>query len=663
MPSTKKKVTTVGLVVLLLAFSGVAVTGTVNAQIGSGMMGSINPGMIGGLFGNMFIGELEGMGQMFEVMFNNATELFAGKDLLAHTYVFNVSGDRSLNSYSYSENAAYKIVYNTSSGGDPGLWVESKVQRNVFISGEREYLTVFIFWDPDDSLKDFIELLAQSIETMSAGGSDPTDMIAVVANLIGALINFNSIFTGDEVFTLCSFIVDDFTAAGDYSIENTWYNSSDPSDPFAKDGYPDIAGTDVNQTGHPMYFYTRNVSGTGSFEDHKAYQMWMVQLHIRELFISMDFSKLESGDPSQIFRDVEIGFDIMTHRVTGLHIFNDTNSNGIMDLAWVYNTSYETGDPYGQSAKIDASENKYNYNIKDFDELTIIDPYIDGNSIAFGMNMSGVQGSFLPFGTKEIDHNSGIENSGEIDANTSQLTHIVHFTPSIAGLPTQIMTGAATMKIDHVIGNWTVGNSTDQYDDDVGISNFMGLQNESMGLALSYSSLIFNFDFKYVSSVNRTMNEFALKDGATVLDRANYTGKVNGSTELDVGINIALGLGGTEITDIDLTGPVYDQTDPTDNTTIADNLEAKACILPLAQLVFNMGVEGMNASLGVSLNLDTFLYSVAYANWRPSLTTYHDPVFTVHTSVNPVFPTIAVVVLVVIIAVAALAIIIHKKKE
>ena len=161
------------------------------------------------------------------------------------------------------------------------------------------------------------------------------------------------------------------------------------------------------------------------------------------------------------------------------------------------------------------------------------------------------------------------------------------------------------------------------------------------------------------------MDDFVIRDGSTILTEGEYSGKVNGSHELDVGINVAVGLGAdaTEITDIDLTGPVYDQTDPDTNVTIADNLEAKACILPLAQLVFNMGIEGMNASMGLSMNLDTFLYSVAYADWRPSLTTYHDPVFTVHTTVNPIFPTIAVVVLVVIIAVAALAVVIHKRKE
>ena len=672
MPSKIKKALVVALAASLLIFSGVAITSTTYASDSSDIFGSLNPMMIGGMMGQMFGGDLEGMGEMFEIMFSNATTLFEQKDMLEHTYVYNVSGTTPLDQFYYQEHATYMQVWNVSSGGGSpdGFWVETQVDRQVQYTGQREYLTVFIFWDPDDSLKDFIQLLANSINTLATSGDDMTQMISVVANLIGALMNFNSIFTGDEVFTLASFYVDNFTVSGSYDIENNWYLSNDTNDPFSKDGgQPIITDTsDVNQTGHPMYFYSRNHSSSGiiSLEDHKAYRMWMVQLHIRDLHLAMDFSALQTQNVADFFKEVDIGFDIMTHRVTGLHIFNDTNQNGIMDLSWVYNSSYDSGDYYGQSAIINASENKYNYNIKDFDDLTIIEPHVDAErgTIQFGMNMSGVQGSFIPFGTKDIDHNSGIEGSGEVDANTSQLSHIVNFQPSISGLATGAMTGAATLKIDHVIGNWTVGNSTDKYDDDVGISNFMGLPNATMGLALSYSSLIFNFDFQYSTSTNHSVDQFIIKDGATVLAEEDYQGKINGSQELEVGINVAVGLGGvtTELTNIDLTGPVYDQTNST-NHTIADNLEAKACILPLAQLVFNMGIEGMNASLGLSMNLDTFLYSVAYANWRPSLNTYHDPVFTVHTTVAPVFPTIAVVVLVVIIAVAALAIVIHKKKE
>ncbi|MHA1797804.1 MAG: hypothetical protein ACTSVY_05080, partial [Candidatus Helarchaeota archaeon] len=462
MPSNKQKMATVGLVVLLIAFSGMVITNTTRAQYTGDMFPSMDPTMFGGLIGGMFVGDLEGMGEMFNVMFNNATDLFNNQSqYLPNTYVYYINDTRTLSSWTTIENVHYAQVYNETSGGNPGFWVESTVNRQVQFSGTRTYMTVFIFWDPDNSLADFIKLIAESVEALQNGDGDMTSSLAVIANLIGALMNFNSVFTGDEVFTLASFVVDNFNVQGNYQISNQWYNNSNPNDPFDKSNpVSSVASTDLDDPSNPLYFYTQSHTSAGypamvSFEDHKAYQMWMMQLHIRNLHIGIDFSKLQSGDPLQIFKDVNIGFDIMTHRVTGLHIFNDTNGNGQLDLRWVYNSSYSESDPYGQSADINASETKYNYNIKDFDNLEVITPHVDGNTIAFGMNMSGVKGTLIPFGTKEIDNNMNVATN-EVDANISQLTHIVHFEPTTSGNPMTTMNGQSKVKIDHVIGNWTV---------------------------------------------------------------------------------------------------------------------------------------------------------------------------------------------------------------
>ena len=650
--SRKKKMLSLGLVALLISFSGLAIAGTNMAYAASGG-GFINPGMIGMLIGNRFVGDLEGMDTMFQMLFANASDL-SGYATVPHTYVFNTTGSEE-SSWGVESDAYFAQVYNVSDGVDPGVWASSHVDSQLTVSTNRTYLTVFILWDPDDSLVSFIHLIGAAINSLGTG--DMNSMIASMTNLVGALINFNTIFTGDEVFTLASFIVDNMNYSGSYDVENTLYYSNDPSNAFDTAGGVVPGGTDLENSSHPMKFFTEDYMDQGALiGNNVAYQMWMVQLHIRSLHIGIDFSKLLGGAPEQALNDINIGFDIMTHRVLGLHIFDDANSNGMLDLAWEYNeTEWESGNITAQSARINASETKYNYNIKDYGAATVVEPYIatDG-TIAFGLNLTDVQGQLVPFGIQQIF--SSVDNASAIPANISETSHLVHFDPAVSGNPAVSLTGSANLKIDHVIGDWDVNGSTDE----AGIASQLGIPINDMGMALSYSSLIFNFDFKLATQANVSMDEFSVRDDSKVLVDATHddiTGGINNSAHIDGGLKIAVG--GTPVTDITLTGDNY--------TMNGVSYQANASVLPLAQMVFNFGAQGItgenaNATLGLNMNLDTFMYAISYGEWNGSRIV-HDPVFTVHTAILPTFPTIAVVVLVVVIAVAALAIVIHKKKQ
>ncbi len=648
-----------GLVALLISFSGLAITSTgTNAQFPGGSFGGINPSIFGALLGSQFFGDLEGMGTMFNTLFSNASD-FSAFETVPNTYVFNVS-ESNTNTWGFQSEAYFSTVYNTSVGADPGVWASTHAQASFSISTTRTYLTVFIIWDPDKSLVEFINLIGSAIETFGTG--DMNAQIASITNLIGALLNFNTIFTGDEVFTLASFVVDNMTYDGTYNIDNQLYYSQDDSDPFDINSICNPTGTDLMQLDHPMSFFTSDYSG-GAFGgpnegSNVVYQMWMVQLHIRNLHIGIDFSKLLGGTPEQALNEINIGFDIMTHRVSGLHVFEDANDNGMLDLKWDYNeTEWESGNLTANSARINASETRYNYNIKDFTGIEVINPddYDDDGSVDFGINLTGLSGDLVPFGTQMIYDTIGIANS--VPADITQTSHIVHFDPVVSGNPATALTGEGNLKIDHVIGDWDVNGQTTG----AGIANELNISDPNdMGLALSYTSLIFNFDFKLNTNSSVSMDQFSVRDDSRILIDATHdeiTGDINNSAHIDGGLTIALG--GTPITDITLTGDNY--------TTRGSTYPANASILPLAQMVFNFGAQGLtgenaNTTLGLNMNLDTFMYAVSYSEWDGS-EIVHDPVFTVHTAILPTFPTIAVVVLVVIIAVAAIAIVIHKKKK
>ncbi|MFW9991885.1 MAG: hypothetical protein ACFFD4_07475 [Candidatus Odinarchaeota archaeon] len=390
------------------------------------------------------------------------------------------------------------------------------------------------------------------------------------------------IFTGDETINVVNLVRTTETITGAYSQQANW-TYDDGSSPelltvFFADlfRYSLITRNLVEQLGPFGYNLglVRNFAGLRTFNYDSSVNG--TKTSIRESF---DISQLQVREvdiataTGLVIKDV--AFNYIEHHSLGLFVYNDSNSNGFMDLTMLD----ERGELYTNS-----TEMLYKVDFTTAETKTVAPPETVSNELSFGISFGNASADLRPFHDKTIDPGNVLQTS------VSEIGFTFHYEVNRTG-----ERPVSDLKFDYIIGDWTSDEPEFEF--------------EGLSLAQMFVSTFTRSHL--VKKVERVINE----QGSDFQD-ANTTRRNS---------RFKFGLEDLEIGEITL-----DEIDYTWNGTTDETAYGQTIPLVFFKMVY--GAHETNGDVARSILGATegksFLYSISYSVWSGE-SIVHDPTFSV----------------------------------
>ncbi|MHA2334751.1 MAG: hypothetical protein ACXAEU_22170, partial [Candidatus Hodarchaeales archaeon] len=398
-----------------------------------------------------------------------------------------------------------------------------------------------------------------------------------------------NIFTGDEILNVINLVRAVETISGTFSQDVSW-NYEDDSSPSLLTGFfanlfkhSHLTWKLMGQFGN----FGRNLGLIRNFAGLRTF-MYDSQLNGSKTTIrkSFDISQLQVNQvnftTSQDMMVKDVAFNYIEHHSLGLFVYNDSNSNGFMDLAML-----------GERDELYTNSSEILYKI-DFTSgtKTVATPVTDSDELTFGIAASGANAVLRPF------HDKSLDPENVIQASVSEIGFTFHYEVNRTGDRPR-----SDLKFDYIIGDWTSGD----------------LEFEDLSLSQMFVSTFTR------SQVTKKVERVRNDAGSEYQD-------VN-ATRRNSRFNFALD-------DLDIGEIALDEIDYTWNGT--DEETAYGQTIPLVFFKMVYGAHESNGDVSRALLMRTqgksFLYSISYPIWSGE-SIEHDPTFSVVSAAATTGPT------------------------
>jgi len=296
-----------------------------------------------------------------------------------------------------------------------------------------------------------------------------------------------------------------------------------------------------------------------------------------KVYQSFDISQIQVKEVNFTVSDnmiiKDLAFNYIEHHSLGLVVYNDTNSNGIMDLT----IFEETGQEFTNTS----AEILYKVDFTSAATKTVSTPNTASDVLSYGILFEDVTADLKPF------HDKSIDESDVAEAAISEIGFDFHYTVNRTGTP------VSELKFDYVIGDWT--------SEDIELEN------------LSLSQL-----FMSTFTRNHLAKQTERVTDGTGTDHAD-------SNSVRRNSKFRFALGDEEVGNIQL-----DEIPYTWNDTLEVTAYGQAIPLSFHRLVYGRHESNGEVSRTILLVAQgkSFLYSISYPIWSGESIT-HDPVYSV----------------------------------
>jgi len=581
------------------------------------------------------------LGQVFQMLFTDMYDNFSMNEMMSGVYVFSgTANDTDSRSRELSGNTTHYLPYNYYEYAkiDPNneiVYCNVSANGNVNITYEVGAGVTLIIWDHDKSFVNTLMRIINFVKTLGDGDLTREKIIQGLQLISWFFIHINDIINGDELFVLNPITWQKMVIepqGGGVNIETNWLRTGTDKTIDSDDEYLNSTAvswlTDnasANQDPYMEYLTVGddliNETQTWTEFTFDLFQLWVKNFHINIDLSELGnlFSNSGSGSPSlgDIFKGLDVEFYLFTHHLGGTFLYDDKddNDNLSVDYEPVLNS---TGDPIqidGKNVTVPTTnEIKNRLYLQNATEFQYSSPFLEDNSIRWGINVTGVNVSTTPLGI-------GLDILGQ--TQTYELENIyLGFTFEPETSPYGYIN--APVKLDQHFGKW--GNSTGE------LNNIEGLD-----LAVVYVSTALHFHLqgevqeaekKYMESVK---DDF--KDGNKSLSIGNY---LSGDIE-------------DKLDFVDIAGPGYNISDT--------NYPANTSIIPLGLWEGEMArrdtyndtsyssTQTYVSEISLEIDFQVMAYAVCYPQFNGTgEAIIHDPTFNVY-MVFPGAPTFEAVIL------------------
>ncbi len=375
----------------------------------------------------------------------------------------------------------------------------------------------------------------------------------------------------------------------------------------------------------PQYFWAQYLNE--SWADSGSWSYTGIGFDISEMFETALDVPIVPGFPAHQLTWIE-------HYYSGLTVFNDSNSNGLMDLNYLtVSEDFDDDDiPEIEFQVIDLSlsEMKYQFHPDNATIGEVVLPHVNENSeIEWGMEFLDINGTLISveslyteFEYGYLEHGSFWNDLVGVPTTLERLQFVCRFS---------VTDTSAVLKVDQLIGNFYTLGTFDILPEATGLS-----------LAINYWSSFSAIEFIILDD-----------EGEIEPEELTYADELEGDSLFFGDISdlfASINFGGTYIWGKD--GQTYD---------------VGTVITPLFAFLMPLNDESGPFALGTVGDIEwgygTYYYSSCYANWSGYAIT-HDPIYTVHPAgpqlpINGTWALLPSIILLVI-AVIALSVVIFR---
>jgi hypothetical protein len=446
------------------------------------------------------------------------------------------------------------------------------------------------------------------------------------------LIHINDIFTGDELFVMNPITWQklDIIPGPGFNITKTWYVTGDTpgdlnidgSDPeigdlsngsLVLDGWNTLA---QNRKDNYMEWLLTPTLGEIAETVWTQFSFDLIQLWIKNFEIHIDVGQIldaatggSSGSPEaaiiNAFDGCNIEFFLFTHHLAGAFLYNDTNSNRIID------TSYIPVNIDGQSVEIPQSnELTHRLILGTVGQFSFKTPTINpsNKSISWGLNIYDANITAVPL---------GIDLHSYIDAPEENLDYIYFGFTFEPGVDKEVGAARGLLKLDQFFAPWNDPNAP-----------YANGNLDNLDMAIIFVSTVLHFELDITT-------QGQIPDNPTeLLAQEHYN-----STEhtLKIG-NYIGGNAADELEFVDIAGPDYEY-----GSEIAKMTDpASTSIIPI--LVWLMEheqhdtftvaggeeVSTFSSDIRVQVELNVLVWAICYPQFEDGTGIWHDPTFSVY---------------------------------
>ena len=532
--------------------------------------------------------------------------------------------------YSYSDTDVYfyGLIYtgiDTASGDK--IYLESNLSvstLNIDFLQNMSLLT--ILWDNDKSL---INLL-RNIDNATTFGDDD----AVGSFLLNALLHIDQILTGDEMLVIVPTMFWKFDIQLDYELINYYIIDEDNDGPSndPKNEYAALNSTIkalINQAveNDPSLAPLVNSSGAQSISDSYSNFFFMIS----EFWAKQIYWGFRIFPPAFTYN-----FDLVlaSHRLLGAVLYNDSNSNGLMDVE--FKSDNNTGYYYPE-----VDEAMFSLELINATSCTFGDPIIDeGNKeLSWNATLNDPWVRLNPWG---VTAEQGLVlNTTKIPIDDTSFGFTFKPQVSQGGQTTSLKAG---LKLDHTIGAFN------------GTSGLMGDYSD-LDLAVLYATDVFELQAQNSFNANTPEINSSMSGSGGSIDSYTIT-KTSSETE-----TLNFFVGSSRVSGLDLAEENY--------SINGDEIyKAKGSVIPYAMYanryletgeVIDSQVGDVAASWSINTNFSRSIgaYVITYPDFNGSKIV-HDPEFSLYGSITSdsipgfewifILPGLAIVAIVVILA-------------
>ena len=446
------------------------------------------------------------------------------------------------------------------------------------------------------------------------------------------LIHINDIFTGDELFILNPITWQklDIIPGSDFNITKTWYVTGDSTgdmnidvgtDPkietlnngsLVLDGWNTMA---QNRKDNYMEWLLTPTLGEIAETVWTQFSFDLIQLWIKNFEIHIDVGEIleaatgGAGSPEaaiiNAFDGCNIEFFLFTHHLAGAFLYNDTNSNRVIDATYVPITID------GQSVEVpQSSELTHRLILGTVGQFSFKRPTINpsNKSISWGLNIYDANLTAVPL---------GIDLHSYIDAPEENLDYIYFGFTFEPGVDKEVGAARGLLKLDQFFAPWNNPNAP-----------YANGNLDNLDMAIIFVSTVLHFELDI-----STQGE--IPDNPTeLLAQEHYN-----STEhtLKIG-NYIGGNAQDELEFVDIAGPDYEY-----GSEIAKMTDpASTSIIPI--LVWLMEherhdtftvaggeeVSTFSSDIRVQVELNVLVWAICYPQFEDGTGIWHDPTFSVY---------------------------------
>ncbi|MBD3185701.1 hypothetical protein GF325_02640 [Candidatus Bathyarchaeota archaeon] len=446
--------------------------------------------------------------------------------------------------------------------GKATLSIDYDLNLNVTMDANVSDHMVVLMWDHDDSINNFIQ-------SRASGSRFRGD-----------------VFTGDEVFYVVHFNTIAIDLEGDVESTVEWqYDGGSQPAAFLSalksiTKHPPISQLLSAASGIPLnLFRTMIFSNISIVDGTRSY---------RDASFTMSNLKVNAFDikPSLfqgiVFENVDLWYG--EHRMMGLSAYEDMNGNGIQDL------SIEGSAPFLYPV---SEEARYKFRIKEVEEIQYHAPQLTGNELNFGINFTGIQGSFVPYDISEevLILNGSVD--GALPENVSNIGFNFKFGVNASN-------NEGKMKVDYDFGQFTNSGITDP-----------ALENYSLNMVTMFDAFRLRHSNQVISNTRLSMANSTLIDPDS--NQTRHAGRVRFAS----GASLS-----SRIFEIDLDSIPYQ--------VAGEDHDANGQLIPvrMADVAYGQATPMGNFTgiRGTQVQSVRLIYSVSFPTWGGEAI-IHDPVF------------------------------------